>query len=292
MNKKYKGILLIISSAFFFALMMTFVRLSGDLPSVQKAFFRNLVAAFISIVTLLKEKTSLKIPKGSLKYLLLRAVCGSLGIIFNFYAIDRLVLADASILNKMSPFFAIILSAFVLKEKPSKFQVAVITTAFLGTLLIIKPSFQNVSLIPALSGLLGGISAGAAYTFLRKCKQFDVKGPFIVFFFSAFSLVLFLPFMLLNYEPMTLKQLIYLLLAGASAAGGQFTITGAYYYAPAREISVYDYTQIVFTSLIGLILFDQIPDWMSILGYIIIVSMAVLMFIHSSREAKEENTVS
>ena len=52
--------------------------------------------------------------------------------------------------------------------------------------------------------------------------------------------------MIAEYKPMTALQLIYLLLAGLSATGGQYTITAAYIYAPARDISVYDYSQISF----------------------------------------------
>ena len=58
MNTKYKGILCIINSALFFSLMNTFVRLSGDLPSIQKSFFRNFVAMLFAVVLLLKDKSS------------------------------------------------------------------------------------------------------------------------------------------------------------------------------------------------------------------------------------------
>ena len=82
--------------------------------------------------------------------------------------------------------------------------------------------------------------------------------------------------MLFDYHPMTLSQILILLAAGMSAMGGQLTITAAYTFAPAKEISVYDYTNVVFTSIWGLIAFSEIPDGLSILGYIIIISMAVL----------------
>ena len=132
MKNKYKGILLMITSAFSFALMMTFVHLAGDLPTFQKAFFRNAVAMLFALAVLLKDPSMFKAPKQSYKYLLLRSVAGTIGLVCNFYAIDRLVLADASILNKMSPFFAIIFSILVLKEKATPFQLGAITTAFLG----------------------------------------------------------------------------------------------------------------------------------------------------------------
>lgn len=284
--KKYKGILLIVLSAFCFALMSMFVRLAGDVPSVQKSFFRNIVAAVFAAVILLRAHTRPQLTRDAWGYLLLRAFFGTLGILCNFYAVDRLVLADASILNKMSPFFAILCSYFVLKEKITPARMAIVLGAFIGSLFVIKPSFQNTSLLPALVGLLGGLGAGVAYTMVRKLGQLGVKGPFIVFFFSAFSCLVTLPYLIFNYHPMSASQLIFLLLAGLSATGGQFTITAAYIYAPAREISVYDYSQIIFSSMLGFFVFGQTPDVWSILGYVLIVSMAVVMFLYNTRKTK------
>lgn len=285
--KKYKGILLIVLSAFCFALMSMFVRLADDVPSVQKSFFRNIVAAVFAAVILLRAHTRPRLTRDAWVYLLLRAFFGTLGILCNFYAVDRLVLADASILNKMSPFFAILCSYFVLKEKITPARMAIVLGAFIGSLFVIKPSFQNTSLLPALVGLLGGLGAGVAYTMVRKLGQLGVKGPFIVFFFSAFSCLVTLPYLIFNYHPMTGTQLLYLLLAGLSATGGQFTITAAYIYAPAREISVYDYSQIIFSSMLGFFVFGQTPDVWSILGYVLIVSMAVVMFLYNTRKSKD-----
>jgi len=110
MNSRYKGIFFITLSALSFAFMNAFVRLSGDLPSVQKSFFRNLVAFFIALIMIIRSKDGFKIEKGNLKYMILRATFGTVGILCNFYAVDHLVLSDASMLNKMSPFFAILFS--------------------------------------------------------------------------------------------------------------------------------------------------------------------------------------
>lgn len=287
MNKKYKGVLLIVLSAFCFALMSMFVRLAGDLPSIQKSFFRNAVAVVFAGIILLKEKARPALSGKAWGCLLLRAAFGTLGILCNFYAVDKLVLADASILNKMSPFFAILCSYFVLKEKITPARMLIVLGAFAGSLFVIKPSFQNADLLPALIGLLGGLGAGVAYTMVRKLGTLGVKGPFIVFFFSAFSCLVTLPFLLFDYHPMSPLQLVYLLLAGLSATGGQFTITAAYIYAPAREISVYDYSQIIFSSMLGFFVFGQTPDIWSFIGYIVIVAMAVLMFFYNQKQAQK-----
>lgn len=137
-------------------------------------------------------------------------------------------------------------------------------------------------------GLLSGCGAGIAYTFVRKLGKRGERGPVIVAFFSIFSCLLTLPFMIADFVPMTLPQLICLLLAGVFAAGGQFTITAAYRFAPAKTISVFDYSQVMFASLWGFLFFDELPDRLSVLGYVIIISMAVFKWIYTMRHAEEK----
>ena len=83
---------------------------------------------------------------------------------------------------------------------------------------------------------------------------------------------------------MTAKQTLFLLGAGLCAAGGQFSITAAYCAAPAKEISVYDYSQIIFSALLGFFIFKEIPDIWSFAGYIIICAMAIINFQYNKRK--------
>ena len=182
MNSRYKGIFFITLSALSFAFMNAFVRLSGDLPSVQKSFFRNLVAFLIALIMIIRSKDGFKIEKGNLKYMILRATFGTVGILCNFYAVDHLVLSDASMLNKMSPFFVIIFSFLLLKEKMSPAQALAVAGAFIGSLFVIKPTFTNMALVPSLIGLCGGICAGIAYAMVRILGQRDQKGSSVVIF--------------------------------------------------------------------------------------------------------------
>ena len=281
-NKTVKGAVFIIMSAFFFALMGLFVQLSGDLPSLQKSFFRNAVATIVAGVILIKEGGGFKWKKGSLLYLVLRAVFGTIGVLCNFYALDHMILSDALMLNKLSPFFAVLFSCLVLKEKITLFQLSMVLLAFFGSLFIIKPTPELLN--PAsIIGLLGGLGAGVAYTMVRKLTGLGERKTYIVFFFSAFSCVCILPYLILNYKAMDFYQTLYLVLAGVCAALGQFTITTAYSYAPARDISVYDYTQIIFSTLMSLIVFGTVPDFLSITGYVVICLATVIMFIRNRK---------
>ena len=78
-----------------------------------------------------------------------------------------------------------------------------------------------------------------------------------------------------------------LMLAGLSAAAAQFAVTSAYRYAPAKELSVYDYSQVLFSAVLGFFLFQQIPDALSWVGYLIIFGTAVLMFLYNNSRPAE-----
>lgn len=284
MKKYKKGIFFIILSAFCFSLMNMFVKLSGDLPSIQKAFFRNLIALIVAAFLLWKSHTPFRCQKKDLGLLFVRSLFGTIGILCNFYAIDHLNLSDASMLNKLSPFFVIIFSYFFLKEKIKPTQALCVFLAFVGSLFIIKPSFQFVEAFPAILGFAGGMAAGAAYTVVRILGLRGEKGGFIVFLFSSFSCLVTLPYILFSYEPMTLLQLSYLLLAGIFASGGQFAITAAYTYAPGREISIYDYTIVIFAGIWSLLLWAEIPDILSVAGYLIIFGSSLIIFLYNRKQ--------
>ncbi|MDO5548678.1 MAG: DMT family transporter [Eubacteriales bacterium] len=285
MSQKSKGILFIVMSAFFFALMNLFVKLSGDLPSMQKSFFRNLVALIFALVILLRSEEKFAFHRKNLPILFARSIFGTIGILCNYYAVTHLLLPDASMLGKLSPFFAILVSYLYLKEKVTPMQAGSVVIAFIGALFIIKPGFTAFTqFFPCIIGALGGLGAGTAYTMVRKLSLNGERGPFIVFFFSTFSCLFCLPYLLLFYAPMSPYQLAMLLCAGLAASGGQFSVTAAYSNAPARELSIYDYSQVIFAAIMELMFFQQLPDVWSVVGYIIICGISIFMFFYNRRQ--------
>lgn len=276
MLNKTKGMLWILASALGFSLMGLFVKLSGDLPVVQKAFFRNLVACVVALMMIIKYRAPLIGQLRHQHWLILRSILGIIGVLLNFYAIDHLVLSDSDMLNKLSPFILIILSAIFLKEHPTKIQILGCIIAFTGTLFIIKPvlsAFNSSYMI----GLFGALSAASAYLCLRILANKE-SGHTIVFYFSTVSVIVLGPLMLINYQSMTWQQLIYLLCSGLAATLGQFGVTFGYQYAAAKDVSIYTYFSVVFSAIFSLIIFDQMPDVWSILGYMIIFLAGYMMF--------------
>ena len=282
-NNILKGIFCIIIAGFGFALMSLFVKLSGDLPSMQKGFFRNIIAVLLSSRPLIKHWKVINIPRNNTGWLVLisRSVFGTIGLVLNFYAISHISLADSSIIQKLSPFIIIILSYIFFKEEMTRFQVFAIIIAFIGITLIIKPSGNNIISMGALAALLGALCAGIAYTCVRYLGTHNISGEFIIFFFSSLSSLMLLPYLILDYRTMTYYQLSMLLLAGISATIGQYGVTFAYKFAAAKNISVFDYSQVLFSGIFGYMFFGEFPDFQSLIGYIIVISVGIVLVLRS-----------
>ncbi|HCA7418163.1 TPA: DMT family transporter [Staphylococcus pseudintermedius] len=287
MNTKVKGILAILISAIGFSFMAAFFRLSGDLPVFQKSLARNFVAMFIPLFFILKYKQPFFGKLSSQPLLVTRSVLGLMGVLLNIYAIDHMVLSDADILMKLNPFWTILLSLIFLKEFIQKYQITSMVIAIIGMLFVVKPEFSS-DVIPAIVGLLSGVFAASAYTAVRALSTREAPYT-IVFYFSLFSVIVLIPFVAFTFEPMSLIQIVYLILAGLSAAVGQIGITVAYSYAPAKDISIFTYASIIFTAIIGFILFNESPDFYAIIGYIIILSASYYMFEKARRSTSSKH---
>ena len=286
LNAKYKGVLCILSAAFFFALMGLFVRLAGDLPAMQKSFFRNLVAMGAAAVLLFPQP-----PPGPSGGRQLGGTCSSAPPLVRWASCAISTqwtiwswLTPLCSTEGSSPFFAILFSFFLLRERISLFQAVSVLTAFCGCLLIVRPSGQAMEPLRP-GGPCRGRLRGPCLHHGPAAEQAGGGRALHRVLLLRLLLCGRRPYLIFCYHPMTGRQLLFLLLAGAAAAGGQFSITAAYSYAPARELSVYDYSQILFSALLGFLVFHQVPDLLSWLGYLIICGAAVAMFLHTRRQA-------
>ncbi len=301
MTNRTKGILAITASALGFAIMAALVRLADDagtpLSSIQKSFFRNVVALTIaSFVLLRKLSFSASNLKKSLfavvrsktvfKTLLLRSTLGTCGIFANFYALGRIPIAEGQTLNKTAPFFTLIFARLFLAERATPAQIAALFIAFIGVLFVAKPGFAGEAAFPLAVGLAGGVFAGGAYACVRALRRLGSDPAIIVAVFSAFSCAASVPFIIGDFTPMTWAQVAILLGAGAGASAGQFGITLAYGYAAPREIAVWDYSSIVFAAALGFVLFGQMPDALSIAGFALIVIAARTVSRNDDKGAK------
>ena len=296
---KAKGIVAIVASALGFALMAALVRLADDygepLSAFQKSFFRNLVAFAVAAavywysrprVASPSPRTTTHEPRTTF-LLIARAAFGTLGIFANFYALSHIPIATGQMLNKTAPFFTVAFAWAFLGERTLPRQAAALAVAFAGAVLVVKPGFAGAEAFPLAVGLLGGAAAGAAYACVRALRRRGADPAYIILYFSVFSCLAAVPFMLPGLKPMTFAQVAVLLGAGGAAAVGQFGVTLAYGYAAPRDIAVYDYSSVLFAAAFGYFFFAQVPDIFSVLGFAVILAALVLL---NSRRRKRPHS--
>ena len=256
---------------------------------ILSSSFFGIALSFVTYMFFALIREKFKIKKSTLPYLFMRAGFGTIGVLANFYAISTANMSDAMMLNKLSPFFAMLTSIIVLKEAADGFQWAAILTAIAGAVFVVKPSFifgtlgiSGDSVFPLVIALIGGICAGIAYAFLRKATVKGERGIVVVAFFSTFSCIALIPFIIFTYQPITWLQFFYCCMTGVAACFGQIFITSAYAACPAKEISIYDYSTVIFTALLGLVFLGEIPDFLSIIGYAIIIGASVMNYLYNN----------
>jgi drug/metabolite transporter (DMT)-like permease len=260
------------------------VRFAGNVSLSEKILFRNIFALAFSFYLVKRTGSRLLGKPENRKFLLGRAVFGNTALTLYFWAIMKIPVADATMLNNLSPFFVTIFAWFFLKEKLSKLQFPSLVLVFIASLLIIKPKF-DFSAIPAAAGAFSAVLSGMAYVIVRYLH--DKENPAtIVFFFSLVSAILVLPAAIYQFQIPTCQKLLALSGIGIFASVGQITITYAYKFAKATEISLLVYVNVLFTVLFGWLIWNEIPDIWSLTGGITIIGVSAVLFWYNKKYSK------
>ena len=282
-SDKTKGVFWMLISVLGFTFMGIAVKYLPRIPKYEKVFFRNSVSLMLSAFILFKEKESIKVEKANIPFVFGRSFFGFVGMVANFYALEHLTMAEANMLNKLSPVFVTICACIFLKERVDKKQVIGIILMLLAVVFVIKPSFSP-EIIPSLAGLFSAVLAGFSYTIIRYLNG-KVKSEINVFYFSLLSVICTFPLMMMNFVKPTLNEFLILLGGiGISAAMGQFGLTYAYTFAPASEVSIYNYVIIITSMFMDYVLFSTIPDLFSFIGGFMIISTAIYLYIHNKKK--------
>lgn len=280
MNNKYKGIILIILAALFFSLMATTVKSVNEFPLIQKVFFRNFIGVIVLSFFVVKDKSILKVNNKVLMFG--RCAFGLTGVFLYYKSLGLLNLSEAVVINKLSPFFVIVLGGLVLKEKIKPGQFIAVFIALAGIVVLLRPQ-MSIDIMPAIIGLLGALSAAGAYTIIRELRHSD-KPTTIVFYFCLSSTLVTLPLLLSNFMMPTWIQLFQLCMIGIFALIAQLLMTNAYRYAPASQLSIYTYMNIIFSSLWGVLFWSESLSSTFIIGAGLIIFAGFINFYTANKK--------
>lgn len=274
------GFRAMIAGAFFFSLMSALVKVGGArFPTFELVFARSVVVVAISGIALLCSRTSARGREPRL--LVLRGVLGFAALSCFYYAVIHLPLAEATVIQYTNPVWTTLIAGVVLREWLGGRQLGLALLSLVGVVLVARPGALFGGLADALDpravgvALAGSVFSAAAYVTVRRLKG---EGALVVVFhFAAWSTALSLPLMLRDAVMPRGWDWVLLLAIGITTHLGQIYLTlGLQREAAGRAMTV-AYLQIVFATLLGMLIFREVPGVAAILGATIIVAVTLVL---------------
>lgn len=273
----FKGVILMINSAMFFSILQALGKQVGFLNAFERTFYLAFVACII--LAFFIRKQAFKVTKQEFFYLNMRALLGFVSTIFVFLAsVPQFPLTNLTLLVSTSTIFALVFAVLWLKEKMNISQWLMVAISFVGIVLVVQPTSLTFNAY-SLYALAGGMFAGMAYVVIRKLRDF-ASPLLITFYFCLFCLVVSFPFAC-YYGFTGLKGIDYLVVLGMGVAMSvaQLSISYAYRFCEASKISIYMYSQNIFSLIIGISIFHEFPNFVTILGGACIIGAALLNYV-------------
>lgn len=284
-STKQKGIMLMLLSSLLFAGMQVVINITGGhIPLMEQVFFRNIVSLILCFIIIKKSKLSMFGEKKYQKWLFLRSSFGLLGLVSLFYAASRAYQADVTILSKLSPFLITLFAFLFLKEKIAKIQVPALIIAFCGAFFVANPVFQS-SFLPLFMAFMCAIFSSVSYTLLAYFKD-KVDAITVIMHFSTFCVMISIPFMVMNFVVPNDTDFLLLLLIGLFGGFGQIALTYSYRMAPASEISIYNYSGIIFSIILGYFILGETVSFTSLIGGALVIAASLLTYKYTSQAAE------
>ena len=280
MNERNQAVVLMLLSALSFSLMQAVVKLSAtSIGTMEQVFCRNLISMAISFVLLRRSHLPLLGSRNHQPALLARSFFGFIGVVMLFSATAGARQADIAVLNRTSPIWV----SLFLRERISKVQIPVILLCLAGAVAAMRPSFDSNTL-PLVLALLTAVSSGLAYTMIAFCRG-QVAPMTVIFHFSLFSTIAAGLLMIPSFVVPTPRDLMMLVLIGIFGAGGQIGLTYAYQKAPAAEVSIYDYSGIIFSAILGYVLLGESLSLSTVVGAALITAGGLWSYCANRRQA-------
>ncbi|OIQ26307.1 MAG: EamA family transporter [Vibrio sp. MedPE-SWchi] len=270
-------------SALAFSLMSSCVKLVSHhgIPVFEIVAARALISLFISYVDVKRKRIS--IWGENKKLLFARGAVGSLALICVYYAVATLPLAEATILQYLHPVFTALLALVFLKERIQSSTIVCIVFCLTGLLMIVSPgsllgSGTELPLISVTAALLGAMGSAIAYVIVKKLSSTE-DSSVIIFYFPLIALPLSLILLGDGFVVPNLEAFVLLIFVGIFTQIGQVGLTKAMKAEVASKATAYSYIQVVFSILLGWIVFSELPSaWTLIGGSMIILGALINVF--------------
>ena len=268
------GALYMVASALLFASMAASVRVaSRELPNAPIVFFRHFIMVVFLLPWLWREGRR-ALETDDLPGHVVRGLAGVCAVGCYFYAIARLRLADAVLLNQSMPLFIPLVERAWLGARIPRRLWGVLALGFAGLVVILRPG-TGVFEPAALVGLASAVFASISQVGIRRLTRTEPVTR-IVFYFGLVGSVVALPPGAWWWKSPSAFTWAILLLMGLFATVGQMTLTRAYLHAPAASVGPFLYAGPVFAGLLDWLIWDRLPDALFVVGAAVVVLAATL----------------
>ena len=269
------GLRYMVAATFCFSVMSLMVKSAGQhIHSFELVFARSLVLIILCIITLRRRGIS---PWGiNRRVLLIRGIVGFIALNCFYFAILRLPLADATVLQFLNPAFTSVIAAIFIAEALGIRHMGLVVFSLLGVMLVAQPTFlfgqMSAGLDPLAvgAGVVSALLSAVAWVIIRKLARTE-EPLVIVFYFALVSTIGSSPVMITDLVVPYLWEWPLLLGIGVMTYFGQLWLTKGMRLEPAGRVAAVGYLQIVFAALWGVLFFSEIPGPLSIAGALLIV---------------------
>ncbi|HEY5714994.1 MAG TPA: DMT family transporter [Psychromonas sp.] len=267
-------------SALGFALMAACVKTASTtyhIPVLEIVAARAIVSAIISYADIKRKKIS--VWGNNKPWLIARGTVGAFALIFVYYAVTTLPLAEATILQYLHPVFTAILALLFLKEHIQRSTITCIVLSLLGLFIMVQPNFllgnsAHYSWLSIGAGMLGAFGSAVAYVIVKKLTKTD-DSSVIVFYFPIIAIPIAIVLLGSDFVVPSLAASGVLILVGIFTQIGQIGLTKALNSADANKATAYAYVQIIFSLFIGWAYFSEIPAVTTLIGGTLIMAGAL-----------------
>lgn len=263
-------------AAFFFSLMNLLVKVAGSrIPSQEIVLSRSVVVMLITLWLMRRGR----VPVWGVrrKLLLLRSVLGFTALSCFYFALTRLTLADATVLQFTSPVFTAVFAALTLGERLEWRSGTLILLSLGGVSLVARPAFlfgshaATLDPVAVTLTLIGAMLSAGAYVTVRRLNA--TEDPLvIVFYFAVFSLVASVPIVAPHATTPRGPEWLVLLGVGLATMAAQVALTHALRLEEAARAVPVGYLQIVFAAFWGMLFFKEYPDALGVLGAALVIA--------------------
>jgi drug/metabolite transporter (DMT)-like permease len=275
--RSLKGSLYMLAAAALVSVLHALVRRMGsELHPFEVAFFRNIVMLMLMLPILLRLGRGAWVSRRP-GLQALRGIIGTCAMMSWFYGLALVPIADATALNFSTAIFLTIGAVLILGERVGPRRWAAVAAGFAGALVILRPGLQTVT--PGVIVVIGSSVLWAGSLVSVKILSRSDGSATIVFYSSVYFTALSLVPALIVWQWPSLPQLLVLCAIGGLGTLAHLLLTQAYHEADATALTPIDFTRLIWTALLGYLMFDEFPDlWTWLGGGVIIASASFIAY--------------